>query len=45
MRLDYFDVLMSKMIFKKTKNIIWMYFGTKNTLKSYCNRTPKQDLR
>ena len=36
--LDHFDVLMSKMIFKKWKNIILMYFGTKSTLKSYRNR-------
>ena len=42
--LDYFDVLMSKIIFKKLKNIILIYFGTKSTLKSYRNRTPKQDL-
>ena len=27
------------------KNIIWMYFGTKNTLKSYRNRTPKQAIK
>ena len=30
-----------KWIFLK-KNIIWIYFGTKSTLKSYRNRTPKQ---
>ena len=42
--LDHFNMLMSKMIFKKWKNIILMYFGTKSTLKSYCNRTPKQAL-
>ena len=43
--LDHFDVLMSKIIFKKWKNIILMYFGTKNTLKSYRNRTPKRALK
>ena len=32
--LDRFDVLMSKIIFKKWKNIINMYFGTKSYLKS-----------
>ena len=26
---NYFDVLMSKIIFKKSKNIIDMHFGTK----------------
>ena len=31
---NYFDVLMSKMIFKKLKNIIGIYFGTKSYLKS-----------
>jgi hypothetical protein len=39
--LDRFDVLMSKMIFKKWKNIIDMYFGTKNYLKSIHNHTAK----
>ena len=42
--LDHFDVLMSKIIFKKLKNIILIYFGMKSTLKSYRNRTPKQAL-
>ena len=43
--LDHFDVLMSKMIFKKWKNIILIYFGTKSTLKSYRNRTPKRVIK
>ena len=32
--LDRFDVLMSKIIFKKWKNIIGMYFSTKSYLKN-----------
>ena len=39
--LDRFDVLMSKIIFKKWKNIIGMYFDTKNYLKSTHNHTDK----
>jgi hypothetical protein len=40
--LDRFDALISKIIFKKfLKNIILMYFGTKNILKSYRNNSPK----
>jgi hypothetical protein len=39
--LDRFDVLMSKMIFKKRKNIIGMYFDTKSYLKSTRNHTAK----
>jgi hypothetical protein len=39
--LDRFDVLMSKMIFKKWKNIIGMYFGTKSYLKSNYYHTAK----
>jgi hypothetical protein len=39
--LDYFDVLISKIIFKKWKNIIGMYFDTKNYLKSTRNHTAK----
>ena len=31
---NYFNVLMSKIIFKKLKNIIDIYFNTKNYLKS-----------
>ena len=31
---NHFDVLMSKMIFKKLKNIIDIHFDTKNYLKS-----------
>jgi hypothetical protein len=41
--LDHFDVLMSKMIFKKWKNIIGMHFGTKSYLKSTCNHTAKHE--
>jgi hypothetical protein len=41
---NHFDVLMSKMIFKKLKNIIDMYFGTKSYLKSNRNHTAKQTL-
>ena len=43
--LDRFDVLMSKMIFKKWKNIIGMHFGTKSYLKSTRNHTVKHALR
>ena len=39
--LDRFDVLMSKIIFKKWKNIISMYFSTKSYLKSTRNHTAK----
>jgi len=42
--LDRFDVLMSKMIFKKWKNIIGMHFGTKSYLKSTRNHTAKHAL-
>jgi hypothetical protein len=35
---------MSKMIFKKWKNIIGMYFGTKSYLKSTRNHTTKHAL-
>jgi hypothetical protein len=40
--LDYFDVLISKMIFKK--NIILMHFRVKNTLKNNFNHTLKHDM-
>jgi len=40
---NHFDVLMSKIIFKK-KKIIGMYFSTKNYLKSNRNHTPKHNL-
>jgi len=40
MFLDYFDVLMSKIIFLKKKKIILIYFRVKNTLKSNRNHTP-----
>ena len=39
--LNYFDVLMSKIIFKKLKNIINIYFNTKNYLKTNNNHTVK----
>ena len=42
--LDRFDVLMSKMIFKKWKNIIDMHFGMKSYLKSTHNHTAKHAL-
>jgi hypothetical protein len=42
--LNRFDVLMSKIIFKKWKNIIGMYFGTKSYLKSNCYHTAKHTL-
>ena len=38
---NYFDVLISKIIFKKSKNIIDMYFITKNYLKNNRNHTDK----
>jgi hypothetical protein len=37
--LNRFDVLMSKIIFKKWKNIIDIYFGTKSYLKNTRNHT------
>jgi hypothetical protein len=43
--LDRFDVLMSKMIFKKWKNIIGMHFNTKSYLKNTRNHTAKQAQR
>ena len=42
--LYHFDMLMSKIIFKKLKNIIDMYFSTKSYLKSNRNHTAKQIL-
>ena len=39
---NYFDVLMSKMIFKKSKNIIDMHFSTKSYLKNNRNYTTKK---
>jgi hypothetical protein len=39
--LDRFDVLISKIIFKKWKNIIDMHFNTKSYLKSTRNHTVK----
>jgi hypothetical protein len=43
--LDRFDVLMSKMILKKWKNIIGMYFGTKSYLKNNHYHTAKHALK
>jgi hypothetical protein len=43
--LDRFDALISKIIFKKLKNIILMHFDTKNTLKSNCKHIPKQEIK
>jgi hypothetical protein len=40
---NHFDVLISKMIFKKLKNIIGMHFDTKSYLKSNHNHTAKQE--
>jgi len=42
--LDRFDVLISKIIFKKWKNIIGTYFGTKSYLKSNHYHTAKHPL-
>ena len=42
--LDRFDVLISKIIFKKWKNIIGMLFGTKSYLKSNRYYTLKHPL-
>jgi len=39
--LDCFDMLMSKMIFKKIKKIIGMHFSTKSFLKNTRNHTAK----
>jgi hypothetical protein len=43
--LDRFDVLMSKIIFKKWKNIIYMHFNMKNYLKNTRNHTVKHALK
>ena len=43
--MDRFDMLMSKIIFKKWKNIICIYFGTKSYLKSTHNHTAKHDWK
>jgi len=37
MFLDYFDMLISKIIFKNKKNIILIHFQIKNTLKNNHN--------
>jgi hypothetical protein len=44
MFLDYFDVLISKIIFKNKKNIILIHFRVKSTLKSNCNHISKHAL-
>ena len=41
---NHFNVLMLKIIFKKSKNIINIYFNTKNYLKNNQNNLPKQTL-
>ena len=41
---NHFDVLISKIIFKKSKNIIDMHFHIKNYLKKNHNYTIKQAL-
>jgi len=42
MFLDYFDVLISKIIFKNKKIIILIHFQVKKTLKSNRNHTSKK---
>ena len=39
---NHFDMLISKISFKKSKNIINMHFNTKSYLKSNRNDTAKQ---
>ena len=39
---NYFNVLISKIIFKNLKNIINVHFNTKNYLKNNHNNTYKQ---
>jgi len=41
---SYFDMLMLKIIFKKLKNIILMYFQVKNILKNNLNHILKYGL-
>jgi uncharacterized membrane protein len=41
MILDHFDVLISKLNFKKWQKIILMYFQAKNTLNSNYHHNPK----
>jgi hypothetical protein len=43
--LDHFDVLISKVNFKKEKNIILMFFPAKNTSKSNYYHTLKYPLK
>ena len=42
---NHFNVLVLKIIFKKSKNIINMYFNTKNYLKNNHNYSAKQALK
>jgi hypothetical protein len=44
-KFEIFDVLILKIIFKKLKNIILMYFRIKNTLKNNHNHTPNRHIR
>jgi hypothetical protein len=44
MFLDNFDMLISKIIFFKIKNIILMHFRAKSTLKNNCYHIPKHSL-
>ena len=41
---NYFDTLMLKIIFKKLKNIILIYFQVKNILKNKLNHIFKYSL-
>jgi hypothetical protein len=41
---NYFDILMLKIIFKKLKNIILIYFQVKNILKNKLNHIFKYSL-
>jgi len=41
---NYFDVLMSKIIFKNKKNIILIHFQIKNTLKNNIITLPNRSL-
>ena len=43
--LNYFDVLILKIIFFKWKNIILMHFGIESTLKNNRNHTSKQAFK
>jgi hypothetical protein len=43
--LDYFDILISKIIFKNKKKIILIHFRVKNTLKNNCYYISKYPLK